>query len=137
MWSAERTRQPLPSPQESGAQFEEVIADALGVKPTRGSGNQWFAKMDVATGHVLFSCKWTGSQSFRVEKGHMREIQGHCEGDQEPALAISVGGEVYVVQRAGDWLAGRTKEDSAFIEPSKADIKRLTARVPALLRGEA
>lgn len=120
--------------QARGYSFEEVFGEAIGVKPTKGSGNQWFAKMDLNGESILVSCKHTDADSFRVTKGHLREIQKACVGEQEPVMAIDVNGEVYIVQRAGDWIASRTSEAN-FIEPAKADIKRARARVPVLLRG--
>lgn len=120
--------------QEEGYDFEGRFGAVLGVKPTRGSGNQWTAKMDLGDASVLVSCKHTQAQSFRVEKGHLREIQSHCVGEQEPVMAIDVDGEIFIVQRAGDWIAGRTEEGGRFIEPSRSEIKRRTARIPALLR---
>lgn len=122
--------------QRRGYDFEARFAKVLGAKPTRGSGSHWTAKMDVSTGSLLVSCKHTDASSFRVTKGHMREIQKECQGEQEPVLAIDVDGEVYIVQRAGDWLAARTAAaGTEYISSSKADVRRATAKVPALLRG--
>jgi hypothetical protein len=122
--------------QERGYSFEKVFGDVLGLEPTRGSGNQWFAKMDLNGAAILVSCKHTDAESFRVTKGHLREIQRACTGEQEPALAIDVDGEVFIVQRAGDWIASRTSDAAQFIEPSKADAKRARSKVPVLLRGD-
>lgn len=123
------------SSQERGYSFEKVFGDVLGLEPTRGSGNQWFAKMDINGAEILVSCKHTDADSFRVTKGHLREIQKACVGEQEPVMAIDVNGEVYIVQRAGDWIASRTSEAS-FITPNKSDVKRARTRVPILLRGD-
>lgn len=122
------------TPQEDGYDFEERFGSVLGVRPTRGSGNQWHAKMDLGDGSVLVSCKHTRAGSFRVTKSHLREIQSYCTGTQEPVEAIDVDGEVYIVQRAEDWLAARTTTEGRFLEPSRAEIKRRTARIPSLLR---
>jgi len=40
-------RRPGESPQVAGNRFERFWARVFGVEPTRGSGNQWFAKLDV------------------------------------------------------------------------------------------
>lgn len=121
--------------QEKGYDFEKEFGAALGVKPTKGSGNQWFAKMDLGDSSILVSCKHTDAESFRLTAAHMREVQAACVGEQEPVEAISVRGEVYVVQRLGDWLAARSKPaEAAFIKPGKSAVKRATAKVPALLR---
>ena len=92
--------------------------------------------MDLGGAHILVSCKHTDAESFRVTKGHLREVQRACTGEQEPAMAIEVGGEVFVIQRAGDWIASRTSDAAQFIEPSKADKKRARSRIPVLLRGD-
>lgn len=126
---------PADTPQGRGYSFEKIFGDALGMKPTKGSGNQWFAKMDLGGSQILISCKHTDAQSFRVEKRHLSEIQRACSGGQEPALAIDVDGEVYVLQRAGDWMAARTEDSTKFIQPQKAAMKRETVRVPGILRG--
>ncbi len=123
------------TPQGRGYAFERDFGDALGIEPTKGSGNQWYAPMDLGDAHILVSCKHTDKNSFSVGRDHLREVRLACRGDQEPALAVSVAGEVYVIQRAGDWLAGRTKEPT--IEPRKDDVKRASARVPGLLRDDA
>lgn len=124
------------TPQERGYDFEKVFGEALGIKPTPGSGNLWFAKMDLASSSLLISCKHTDAASFRVTRNHLREVQAECSGEQEPVLAVSIRGEVYVVQRAGDWLENMTGdvEVQTRIEPSKSRVKRETAKVPYLLR---
>lgn len=123
------------TPQEAGYDFEARFGAVLGIKPTKGSGNQWHAKMDLAGANVLISCKHTEHQSFRVEKGHLNEIRRACVGDQEPVMAIDVDGEIFIVQRAGDWVANMTKEGgAAFIDPSKAEARRRASRLPALFR---
>lgn len=128
------------TPQEKGYEFERDWAEIFGVKPVKGSGSLWYLKLDVGTSHVLFSCKHTDHQSFRVTKDLMREAvtaingPGGSGGETEPGLAISVDGEIFVVQRAGDWLRGRTEEGMAFIKPDKGEAKRRRSKVPSMMR---
>lgn len=125
---------------EKGYAFEEQWAAIFGTKPTKGSGALWWLKMDVGTSHVLFSCKHTDHQSFRVTKDLFRELidaisgPGGIGSESEPALAISVDGEIFVVQRADDWVRGRTEDGMGFIRPDKGTEKRRRAKLPAMLR---
>jgi hypothetical protein len=126
------------TPQEKGYEFEEKFAEALGAKPTRGSGNQWFAKMDIGGAEILWSCKHTDNESFRMAKSLMREVQdaiigqGGIGGSTIPGMAISVDGEVYCTIRAEDFLR-LIQEEVKFVQPSKGEAKRQRAKIPKLL----
>jgi hypothetical protein len=122
--------------QSRGYEFEEKFAEALGAKPIKGSGSLWYAKLDIdGHGQVLFSLKHTDAQSFRVTKGLMAEAVREATGEQEAALAVSVDGEVFVVQRAAEWIEARKdKSKTAFIPQTKSEIKSKSARIPYMLR---
>lgn len=131
------------SAQKTGYRFERYFASLFGVKPTKGSGAVWTAKMDVADGSILWSLKHTDANSFRVYKGLMREVVeainglGGVGGDTIPGIAISVDGEMYTVLRAEDFINLLTSRESpAYIKPSKAEEKRRRARVPNILKSE-
>ena len=129
------------TPQEKGFQFEEEFAQALGAEPTRGSGNQWFAKMDIGQAEILWSCKHTDNESFRMSKNLMREVQqaitgqGGVGGSTIPGMAVSVDGEIYCTIRAEDFLR-LMQEEVKFVQPSKGEAKRQRAKVPKLLADE-
>jgi hypothetical protein len=130
------------TPQEAGRRFEKFFADLLGVKPVKGSGNLWYAKLDVGDNNMLVSCKHTDSESFRVHKHLMKEAQeaingpGGIGGDAIPALAVSVQGETFVTLRAEDMLRLINSEHAVHMTPSKGEQKRRTAAIPNLLREE-
>lgn len=121
--------------QEKGYDFEKRFGPILGLKITRGSGNQWTAKGDLAGQGMRGELKHTDKQSFSITKELIRKLMRGLSGDEEPFWAIDLDGEVLIVQRAEDWVASRKKPaTAAFINPSKSDIKRATSRVPSLLR---
>jgi hypothetical protein len=124
------------TPQGRGYSFEKVFGAALGMKPRRGSGSLWYLKLDLGGDTIMIECKHTDASSYRMTKGLLRKIQRFCSGGQEPALAVDIDGEVYVIQKAGDWIASRTVDASKFIQPQKGDIKRATGKIPALMRGD-
>lgn len=135
-------RRPGESPQKAGSRFERFWASVFGVKPTRGSGNQWHAKMDVGDTAILWSCKHTDKESFAVSKALFREVeeaitgQGGIGGSTIPGLATSVDGEVIVSMRAEDLLRLLNSDAARYVVPSKGEQKRARARIPALLREE-
>lgn len=137
-------RRPGSTPQEEGRRYESFWAKLFGTTPTRGSGNQWFAPLDVGDVAFLFSCKWTGSESFRVSKDLITEVvqainaPGGRGGDTIPGLAFAIdeGAEVLVTLRAEDLLRLLKTGDFKYLVPSKGEQKRARARVPGLLRDD-
>lgn len=135
-------RRPGETPQDAGRRFERFWASLFGVKPIKGSGALWYAKLDVGDGSILWSCKHTDAESFRITKDLMREVQtaiagpGGVGGDTIPGLAVSVDGEAYVTLRAEDFLRLFKTAGTGYIEPSKGEAKRARSRLPALLREE-
>jgi hypothetical protein len=136
------TPRPRPgeSPQQQGRTFEKFWARVFGVQPTKGSGNQWFAKMDVSDGAVMWSCKHTGADSAPISKALFREVEeaitgpGGVGGEIIPGLATSLSGEVFVTLRAEDFLRIIGSDQARYLVPSKAEQKRARSRVPSLLR---
>lgn len=133
---------PGDSPQRSGRRFERIFANLFGKSPTRGSGNQWFVKMDVLDGTITWSCKYTESESLSITKSMLREVeQGvYKNGDNSiPGIAAAVDGgtEVVVVLKYEDFLRLLSKNPNGYISPSKAEAKRAAARIPVLFRDES
>ena len=130
------------TPQERGGKFEKFWASLFGKQPQPGSGNQWWARMDVATTPILFSCKHTDAQSLRVTREMMREVQeaitgpGGIGGDAIGAIATNVGGEALVTFRAEDFLRLAQSDEIKYVVPSHGQQKRARAKIPALLRAE-
>jgi hypothetical protein len=135
-------KRPGDSPQKTGRRFEAFWARLFGVEPQRGSGNLWYLKLDVGDGSILWSCKHTDAESFRLSKATMREVeeaingQGGIGGTILPGIATSVDGEVYCTLRAEDLLRILQSDAAKYIVPSKGEQKRSRARLPALLRDE-
>lgn len=134
-------QRPGETPQKAGRRFEAFWAKLFGVKPVKGSGSLWYAKLDVADASIMWSCKHTDDKSFRVSQELMREAeeavlgQGGVGGDTIPGLAVSVSGDVYVTLRAEDFLR-LFQTEGKWIPMSKGEEKRARARTPSLLREE-
>ena len=138
-----RFQRPGEKPQKTGRRFETFWASVFGVKPVKGSGALWYAKLDVADGgSILWSCKHTDDASFRVSKALFREAedavigQGGVGGDTIPGLAVSVDGEVIVALKAEDFLR-MFKKNVKWIEPTKSEQKRARSKIPSILREES
>lgn len=135
-------RRPDETSQVHGRRFEAFWARLFGVKPIKGSGALWYAKLDVGDGTILWSCKHTDKESFRISSALMREAEqaiygpGGIGGGAIPGIAVSVDGEAYVTLRAEDFLRLMATSEGRYVEPSKVDQKRIRSRVPALLRTE-
>jgi hypothetical protein len=132
---------PGESPQKSGRRFERFWAKIFGVEPQAGSGNQWFAKLDVADGSITWSLRWTTHESYRISKELLREADKavYENGDNSiSGIAISIddGAEVVVVLRAADFQRILAAENPGYIKPSKAEQKRQIAGIPTLLRDD-
>jgi len=136
-------RRPGESSQKAGTRFEKFWAKVFGVEPTRGSGNQWHAKLDVGDGSILWSCKHTDAASFSLSTKLMREAEaaingpGGVGGKTLPGIAVSLDGEVYVTLRAEDLLRLLASDGAQYITPSKGEQKRSRSKIPALLRDDA
>lgn len=134
-------KRPGEDPQRSGRRFERFWAKVFGVEPQKGSGNQWFARLDVGDGSITWSCKWTGNNSFSISKELLREADEaiYENGDNSiPGIAASIdnGAEVVVILRASDFLRLMQSDQARYIVPSKSEQKRARAGTPALLRDD-
>lgn len=129
--------------QDRGRFFEALWAKLFGVEVQKGSGSVWYAKLDVADSQILWSCKHTDAESFRVSRPVMKEAQeavtgqGGVGGKIIPGLAYRTGdGELYVTLLAEDFLRLAESGDIQYVEPSKANAKLARSRVPQLLRSD-
>lgn len=139
-------RRPRPgaSPQEEGRRFESFWAKFFSTEPTRGSGNQWFAKLDVGDARFLFSLKDTAAESFRVSKALMREVEvaingpGGTGGDVIPAIATAIEhSEVLVTLRGEDFLRLINSDEAKYVTRSRGEQKRARAQIPEILRDDS
>jgi hypothetical protein len=134
---------PGSTPQQEGRRFESFWSKFFGVEPTRGSGNQWTAPLDVGDVQFLFSLKETSAESFRVSKQLMREVEqaihgpGGKGGDIVPALAVVIENEeVFVTLRGEDFLRLISSPNARYVTPTRAEQKRARAQIPEILRDD-
>lgn len=123
-----------------GNAFERKLSGLLQGRVQPRSGGGYWAKLDVRGRGILASCKATKNASFPVNEPLFAEIDaeinapGGLGGDTIGILAIEVRGEVFVVQRAEDWVNLHTNDDVQKLDASKVEARRRAARVPSLMR---
>lgn len=127
------------TPQDRGRSFEDEWADLFGVKPVRGSGNQWFAPLDVGDGRILWSLKHTDKDRFTITPTIIMEaIQASFgpmgSGDTQPGWALSIGGRRFVMLEADTFLPFVTREVEPYRPPTKVEEKKARASVNRLAR---
>ena len=128
---------PGATPQEEGRRFEPFWARFFGVEPTRGSGNQWSAPLDVGDVGFLFSLKETQAESFRVSRELMREVERQISGNRIPGMAVAIdGGEIFVTLRGEDFLRLINSDQARYVTPSRGAQKRSRAKIPEILRDD-
>ena len=129
------------TPQDRGRAFEAEWAAKVGAKPQKGSGNYYLWRLDVENrGRYLWSCKHTDGKSYRLRIEDIDEVieavegPGGVGGETIPAMAISIGGRVFCLTRAEDFIEEHTQEAEAFIKPDKSAERRQLRKTPGLLR---
>lgn len=135
-------RRPGETPQKAGRRFERFWASIFGKEPHKGSGNQWYLKLDVGDGSITWSLKWTSHRSLTVTKELLRECeQGiYANGDNSIpgiAAAIDSGEDVIVVLKASDFVRLLSTDSAKYITPTRGEQKRARARIPNLLRDDS
>ncbi len=127
----------MKTPREKGLEYEERLAALLGARIQPGSGNQWFAKLDLDVAEILFSLKHTSKASLSVTRNILSEVIHHATkiGSKGaiPAVAVDIAGEDFVLLRANDF-AKLMEEDAKFVPQSTASRKRHRASIPEALR---
>lgn len=133
-------QRPGESSQKGGLRFEKFWSKFFGVEPTKGSGSQWFAKLDISTSAVLFSLKHSSKDVLRFGSYRLKDLLKECDdaingqggtgGDTAGAVAIheEETGEIYVVFRGHDFLRMAETGDIHYIVPSKGEQKRSRAK---------
>lgn len=130
----------MSTPQELGREFESFWAKLFGGKTTPASGARWYSKLDVKTGQILWSLKFTSFKSFPLSQKLLDEAFDASEGmggeGTIPAMGLRIGSEEYdvVVLRRDDFLRLTKGEVDFQVEPTVTDIRRARSRVPILLR---
>jgi hypothetical protein len=121
--------------------FESIWAKIFGVKPQPGSGNKWFAPMDVGDGSILWNLKHSERGILRFDTYRVRDLMREAQDATEspnvlPGVATSEDGEQFVILRAEDFVRLCETGEYRYITPSRAEIKRQRGNIPALLRDE-
>jgi hypothetical protein len=126
---------------EEGLAFEDRFAKLVGGKKQIGSGNRFFAKLDVNQMAILWSLKSAPTaRSIRVTDAWIREMLAATEGPGGtgvmPALALDFIGiaEPLTVVRTSDFFSVLRGEVQISSGHTKGQIRRATADTPMLLR---
>lgn len=122
-----------------GTEFEEELANELGLKRVGGSGNGWSSKLDIRGRATRWSLKATDESGFRVDGNMLKEAVLVCESiggtGETPIWAVRVKEGDFIIQRAEDWI--RFMKDGEFSIPaSKSEQRKARSKVPQLLRGQ-
>jgi len=146
--SANPFQRPGESAQKTGFRFEKFFGNLLGVQPTRGSGSQWTAKLDIKAASFLMSLKFSTRDILRFGSYRMSDLMR--EIDQAITGQGGVGGSTigvvvtheqetnntFITMRAEDWLRMIQSGDIQYVVASKGQQKRARAKIPSLLREE-
>jgi hypothetical protein len=122
-----------------GTEFEHDLARELGLQRVPGSGNRWFAKLDIRGRGTRWSLKATDDNGFRVDEGMLDEAINACESiggtGETPVWAVRIRAGDFIIMRADDWIRFM-KEESFSIPQTKSEERRARSKVPQLLREE-
>jgi hypothetical protein len=116
---------------KKGRAFEEDFAHRIGAKLQPGSGNQWFAKLDLKGRSFLWSLKSTTKASFRITTDMLAETihavygPGGQGGNTLPGMAIRIADEDFVVMRATDFIT--LVQDEVKIAPADKRTQKMEA----------
>jgi hypothetical protein len=128
--------------QDKGRDFEVRWAKRVGAEKHKGSGNYYLRPLDASNrARYLWSCKHTDKESIRISIDDIDEViravegPGGIGGETQPAMALSINGREFVLQRASDWLDEHTKDATVeFIKPDKETEKLAKRNTSPLFR---
>lgn len=122
--------------QQDGIDYEHKFAKVFGVEPVKGSGNQWYVKLDVGVRQLVCSLKHTGKSSLTVTRAILAEaLQYAGRKGSIGIVAVDIAGEDFVIIRTDDFAA-LLEEDEGFVPVPKNEQKRRRASIPEILREE-
>lgn len=130
-----------------GTAFEFLFEKLYGGKRQKGSGNQWYSKLDIEGKSLLISCKATQADSFRITKSIIREAFDAVSGpggvgdDYVPLIVVDfVEGKeptaddpMYALIEMEDLYLLLKEKRELFLE-TKKEAKHRSASVPSLFR---
>lgn len=121
-----------------GTQFEEDLAEELGLRRVPGSGNQWHSKMDVHGRDMRWSLKATDKEGYRVNREffeeNLRATTGLGGTGETPMWALRFPFGDFVIMRKDDFIA--TGGEFSVPASTSGQDRRNRASVPQLLREE-
>jgi len=127
---------------DGGFEFEKMLAKLIDGDLHPGSGNKWYAKLDVGSGSIIFSAKATKEKTFRITPAMFQEVDEEIHGPGgrgggaigAHAVQLEMDPEqVYVAFRIEDLLRLLREEITLGREKRSEAITRQAA-VPELLR---
>jgi hypothetical protein len=128
--------------QELGRDFDYELADLIGGKRVKGSGNRSYAKLDARGTQIAVEGKYTDAESFRVTEGLLDKIARAVLG---PEATYSSDVAAFLVVKIGpngrpkavidlalllEWIASPPE----LVEATSQDRLRATAKTPPFLR---
>lgn len=125
----------MPDKRAMSDKHEQDTAEALGGYQTRGSGNQWAHKGDVAAGNhlddpwaLLVECKATAGQSISVSWAWLEKILGEANGER-PVLALRYyeGDDRLTVRPHGNWWLFEQDDALELLEAAKHPLATINA----------
>lgn len=87
-------------------QNEREVMKALGLKQTKGSGNQWLEKEDGQNDYLICQLKSTDAESIRVKQKDIRILEYNADVEHKiPIFAIQFlnTGEVWLMAKPEDF----------------------------------
>lgn len=129
--------------QARGYAWDRELARRMGGRPTRGSGNRVYSRLDAGSGLIIGSGKHTDADSFRVTAAMVdeatRAVMGPeaMQGGYQSFLAVHMGLDLSGPALALvdlDTLLEWIREPPGLLQATRQDQIRATARVPPFLR---
>ena len=128
---------------QAGRDFEKQVAEFLGAEMVPGSGNQWYAKLDVGeAGGLLASLKWSTVDQMprltRLMNETRQAITAPGGAGIETFGAVILGGpQKTTITMYLDDFARAFEEKITLTRQSKVDAKIDRARTPILFREDS
>lgn len=125
---------------DEGGAFEKRFAETIGGSIVPYSGQGKWAKMDVNGAQILFSCKWTGSETRTLKPSEFDEVlravrgPGGVGGDILPGMAIGVRDRSFVLMDSHDFAELVVNREPMTVTMSKAESRRAHAGETPLQR---
>ena len=101
---------------------EKEVMKSLGLKQTKGSGNQWLEKEDGQNDYLICQLKSTDAESIRVKQKDIRTLEYNADvAHKIPIFAIQFlnTGEVWLMAKPEDFT-----EVAEYLNTGKTEVKK-------------